>query len=173
MKVVDRFRIDTIRSVSSFELPITADLAPNCYVHITFLQQHKQTKNDAPIRMYGIVPIIVKDPLTVLEPVIKMPDELAPESSFTIEVNEKNSRDMTYTIAVVDEGLLDLTRFKTRHPWNHFYAREALGVTTWDLFDHVIGAYGAKVENILTIGGDRSEERRVGKECRSRWSPYH
>src|SRR2546430_12844947 len=23
------------------------------------------------------------------------------------------------------------------------------------------------------IRGDRSEERRVGKECRSRWSPYH
>ena len=23
------------------------------------------------------------------------------------------------------------------------------------------------------VGGDRSEERRVGKECRSRWSPYH
>ena len=26
---------------------------------------------------------------------------------------------------------------------------------------------------ILRIGGERSEERRVGKECRSRWSPYH
>ena len=25
----------------------------------------------------------------------------------------------------------------------------------------------------LTVGGTRSEERRVGKECRSRWSPYH
>mgnify|MGYP002528525644 CR=1 FL=1 len=23
------------------------------------------------------------------------------------------------------------------------------------------------------FGADRSEERRVGKECRSRWSPYH
>ena len=23
------------------------------------------------------------------------------------------------------------------------------------------------------IQDDRSEERRVGKECRSRWSPYH
>ena len=23
------------------------------------------------------------------------------------------------------------------------------------------------------IGLQRSEERRVGKECRSRWSPYH
>src|SRR5258708_40372363 len=25
----------------------------------------------------------------------------------------------------------------------------------------------------LCIGDGRSEERRVGKECRSRWSPYH
>ena len=25
----------------------------------------------------------------------------------------------------------------------------------------------------LWISPDRSEERRVGKECRSRWSPYH
>ena len=23
------------------------------------------------------------------------------------------------------------------------------------------------------VDGNRSEERRVGKECRSRWSPYH
>ena len=25
----------------------------------------------------------------------------------------------------------------------------------------------------LIVGKGRSEERRVGKECRSRWSPYH
>ena len=25
----------------------------------------------------------------------------------------------------------------------------------------------------LVVAGFRSEERRVGKECRSRWSPYH
>ena len=25
----------------------------------------------------------------------------------------------------------------------------------------------------ITIAASRSEERRVGKECRSRWSPYH
>ena len=26
---------------------------------------------------------------------------------------------------------------------------------------------------VNVVNGDRSEERRVGKECRSRWSPYH
>ena len=39
-------------------------------------------------------------------------------------------------------------------------------------------AYGETViekkpERIATVAWDRSEERRVGKECRSRWSPYH
>ena len=29
------------------------------------------------------------------------------------------------------------------------------------------------MENFLPDSIDRSEERRVGKECRSRWSPYH
>ena len=34
--------------------------------------------------------------------------------------------------------------------------------------------YDAARENIAFEGmGTRSEERRVGKECRSRWSPYH
>ena len=29
------------------------------------------------------------------------------------------------------------------------------------------------INEFMIQGGDRSEERRVGKECRSRWSPYH
>ena len=32
--------------------------------------------------------------------------------------------------------------------------------------------YDGKVVGQLAMRG-RSEERRVGKECRSRWSPYH
>ncbi|MCO5269102.1 MAG: MG2 domain-containing protein [Brumimicrobium sp.] len=155
-KVIDAFWMKTEEGETSFELPITGDLAPNCFVHITLLQPHKNTLNDAPIRMYGIIPILVKDPTTVLEPIIKMPNELTPETSFNLEVTEKNKHDMTYTIAIVDEGLLDLTNFKTPDPWNRFYAREALGVKTWDLYDYVIGAYGAKIENILTIGGDEN-----------------
>ena len=46
------------------------------------------------------------------------------------------------------------------------------------LFELIYGTVMA----IIGLGGvafggwalyDRSEERRVGKECRSRWSPYH
>ena len=62
-------------------------------------------------------------------------------------------RDRSYTLAIVDEGLLDLTRFKTPDPWNHFYAREALGVRTWDLYDDVIGAFGQRLRRVLALGG--------------------
>ena len=33
--------------------------------------------------------------------------------------------------------------------------------------------YDADLRARVEAGGGRSEERRVGKECRSRWSPYH
>ena len=153
-KVKDAFWIQTQDSETTFNLPITPDMTPNCYVHITMIQPHSQTENDAPIRLYGVIPVMVEDPATRLEPVIDMPNELAPETPFTVKIKEKDGKPMTYTIAIVDEGLLDLTRFKTPDPWNHFYSREALGVKTWDLYDWVIGAYGARLENLLTVGGD-------------------
>ena len=39
----------------------------------------------------------------------------------------------------------------------------------------VLGGSYVTFSNISTMReeNDRSEERRVGKECRSRWSPYH
>src|ERR1043165_4089842 len=41
------------------------------------------------------------------------------------------------------------------------------------LIEHVLRAcVPVKAKRIVTVVGYRSEERRVGKECRSRWSPY-
>ena len=36
-----------------------------------------------------------------------------------------------------------------------------------------IARFSLAVDRRFRRDGDRSEERRVGKECRSRWSPYH
>ena len=78
---------------------------------------------------------------------------------------------MAYTIAVVDDGLLDLTRFKTPNPWDVFYAREALGVKTWDVYDQVLGAYGGQLERVLSIGGDAGIAKDKGKQKANRFKP--
>lgn len=148
--------IEPKKEQTSIEISITEEMAPNVYAHISILQPHAQTANDLPIRMYGIVPIMVQNPNTHLQPSISMPDELAPESEYEVTVSEKSGKAMYYTLAVVDEGLLDLTRFKTPKPWEHFYSREALGVRTWDVYDDVIGAFGAGLQHLLAVGGGGS-----------------
>ena len=39
--------------------------------------------------------------------------------------------------------------------------------------DAIDGSYGVRKFIYNPTTAERSEERRVGKECRSRWSPYH
>jgi uncharacterized protein YfaS (alpha-2-macroglobulin family) len=140
--------------MTKYATKATAEMAPTAYAFISVVQPHNQVKNDLPIRMYGVEPLHVEDPKSRLEPIVKCPDVLKPEEKVTIEVSEKSGKAMAYTIAIVDDGLLDLTRFNTPNPWNVFYAREALGVQTFDLYDQVLGAQGGQMERILNIGGD-------------------
>ena len=144
------------------KVPITAAMSPNAYVHISLLQPHKDKNNDRPLRMYGIIPLEVSDPATYLKPAISVDKEWKPESKQTITVNETSGKPMNYTLAVVDEGLLGLTAFKTPNLHRYFYSKEALGIKTWDLFDEVIGAYSGKLERMLALGG--GEEAEVDNE---------
>ena len=141
-----------------FEISIkaTEEMAPNVFVSISFVQAHADVKNDRPLRMYGIIPILVENPKSKLEPVIGIGDELQAESKIKVKVSEKNGMPMTYTLAIVDEGLLSLTRFKTPDPWSYFYQKQSLGVSTWDLFKYVIGMHSIESGRRLTIGGDEA-----------------
>ena len=142
------------QGTTRLEIPLLASMAPNVYVHVTVLQPHQGKQNDLPIRLYGVVPLLVEDPATHLQPQVLSDAEWRPQTEAQLTVSEAQGRAMTYTLAVVDEGLLDLTRFKTPDLHRQFYKKEALGVSTWDLFDEVVGAYGGALERLLALGGD-------------------
>ncbi len=146
--------VDTKQGVTEFEFPVTKEMTPNIYVFVHLIQPHSQTVNDLPIRLYGVSSLMIKDDNTILKPVIKTDAVWKPESQAFVKVSEENGKEMAYTLAVVDEGLLDITRFKTPDPWKAFYAKEALGVKTWDIYDNVIGAFGNTMSRMLSIGGD-------------------
>ena len=139
---------------TKYTFKITPEMTPNVYLHISLLQPHAQTVNDLPIRMYGVVPVFVTNSQTVLQPQIQMPEVLRPETNFNVTVSEKSGKPMTYTLAIVDDGLLDLTNFKTPDPWNDFYSREALGIRTWDMYDNVLGASSGSYSSLFSTGGD-------------------
>lgn len=146
----------TSDKTTTFEIKATSDMCPNTYIAVSLVQPHSSRDNDRPMRMYGVVNVNIDDPALRLNPEIKIAKELQPGKKFTVEVKEKTNKAMNYTIAIVDEGLLSLTAFRTPEPFSAFYAREALGVKTWDFYDFIYGAYGARLDKAFAVGGDES-----------------
>ena len=169
-KVIKTYWTETQQGQTTFSFKAEKEMTPNVYVNVSLLQPHAQTVNDLPIRMYGVIPVLIEDKNTLLKPVIKMAGSLRPEQASSITVSEANGKNMTYVIAIVDEGLLDLTRYETPDPHKAFYSKEALGVKSWDVYDFVIGAWGGGLERILTIGGD-NEGDSPGKKKANRFPP--
>jgi len=153
-QVVNSFWVETTNKSTDITFNTDQTMTPNVYVSLTMIQPHGQKLNDLPIRLYGYKSISIKDPKTILQPILKVPSEIRPEQNYSITVSESKGRAMTYTLAVVDEGLLDITNFKTPDPWSTFFAREALGIKSWDVYDQVMGAYNGQFQHILAIGGD-------------------
>lgn len=169
-KVLETFWTQLNKGENEIEIPVKPEMAPNVFIHVTALQPHAQTVNDLPIRRYGVIPIMIDNPATHLEPQIKMAKTLSPGKKVSITISEKEGKPMTYTLAVVDEGLLDLTRFQTPDPWSEFYKREALGVNTWDMYNLVMGAFGGEMQTLMGIGGD-AELTNEAKEKANRFKP--
>jgi uncharacterized protein YfaS (alpha-2-macroglobulin family) len=159
------------KGANRVQVPITPGLAPIVYVAVTMVQPHAGKTNDRPIRLYGVFPLKVTDPKTKLAPAIATAGEWAPQSKATLTVSETSGRAMNYTLAVVDEGLLGLTSFRTPNLHAEFYKREALGISTWDLFDDVAGAYGGQLDRLLALGGSDTGGAANPDEAKSRFPP--
>ncbi|PHI19835.1 hypothetical protein CEQ90_10605 [Lewinellaceae bacterium SD302] len=151
--VIDTRWIEAAPGESVIPIQLDERMVPNVYASVMLIQPHAETINKRPIRQYGIIPIRVVDPETRLEPTIATATEYEPEQNFSVTVAEADGQSMNYTLAIVDEGLLGLTRFKTPDLWNDFFAKEALPVRTYDLYNQVISSMDGKFNRILAVGG--------------------
>ncbi|MEL7159882.1 MAG: MG2 domain-containing protein, partial [Bacteroidota bacterium] len=155
---IEQFWVDAEAGETSFTFEADERMVPTVYANVTMLQPYEQTTNDRPIRLYGLLPVKVTDPGTVLEPKLDLDDEWSPEAEVTVGVEETNGKPMTYTLAVVDEGLLGLTRFQTPDLHDRFFAKEALSVRSYDLYRYVIGSLNGEYGKVLAIGGGEGGE---------------
>ena len=96
---------------------------------------------------------MVDNPTTTLTPVITAAETMEPNKKAAFTVSEKSGKPMTYTLAVVDEGLLGLTNFHAPDLRSEFYKKEASELENWDIYRYVINAYSGKLETLLAIGG--------------------
>ena len=164
-KIVKQEWIKSTGTVCSYKTKLKPEWAPNIYIHVSLIQEHQQTKNSLPIRLYGIAPVMIENKNSRIAPVIQAADAFEPNAKAAFTISEEKGRAMTCTVAVVDEGLLGLTAFSAADPWNAFYKKESSQISSWDIYNYVIGAYNGKIESLLAVGGGSDIEKNGSKNA--------
>lgn len=156
-KIIDRFVMDTQDKSTSIELAMKKEYAPNIYVSVSLFQDYNKIDNDRALRLFGVIPLYVEDENTKLDLELKTPDKILPNSDFEIEIQSKDKRAFNYTVAIVDEGLLDLTDFKTPDIWKGFYAKTGFTLKTYDTYSQIIPKFTG---GDSVLGGLRVDKNR-------------
>ena len=117
-KVIEQVWYDLRKKDNILLMSTSQDWSPNVYIHVTVMQKYKQESNDLPLRMYGVKHLKMDGANSQLKPVCTIPDKLESNKAYTFTISESESRSMEYTLALVDEGLLNLTGFGTPDPYH-------------------------------------------------------
>ncbi|MCR4847461.1 MAG: hypothetical protein K5920_01235 [Bacteroidales bacterium] len=152
-KVIYSKVMDKLGTEGQIEIKATEEMIPNVYVYVSLIQP-RNAENDLPLRMYGVVPVKIEDTKLQLKPSIEIPETSNTKKTIQVKVSEANNQGMTYTLAVVDEGILGLTNFHTSNPYDYFNAKQALKVRTWDNYKYIIDAFTGELGTVYAIGGD-------------------
>lgn len=155
-KVIDHFYIESDKRAASFEIPIRKEFVPNVYVTATLFRKHKSY--DLPLTVaHGFKPLLVENPSTKLPVKIIAKEKSNSRMKQNIKIeSEPNSH---VTIAVVDEGILQLTGYKTPAPHDFFYRKRALEVTSYDVYPYLLPEI--ELRRSATGGGDDFMSKRV------------
>ncbi|MBD0403382.1 alpha-2-macroglobulin [Flammeovirga sp. EKP202] len=152
--VLSHYELDTDEQSASLELPIQEEYLPNVFVTATLIKGAKD--NALPLTVaHGFTSIKVESVKSKLALKINAPKESRSNRTQEIEVvAESGEKNIEMTIAVVDEGILQIKNYKTPNPFNYFYQNRALGVNTYDVYPLVMqfkqqaNSFGSDMANL-------------------------
>ena len=130
------------------ELKLTGDAVPNAYVTATLIKPHGIS--DIPLTVahgFENVPVEEKSRKIAVEILAGK----SVRSGTLQEIKIKTTPGNLVTLAAVDNGVLQVTDFKTPDPYGYFYARRALGVTDFDMYPLLLPELKARLSS---TGGD-------------------
>jgi hypothetical protein len=137
-------------NTATIAVPILAEYRPNAYVTATLVRSAKDLEPGTAGRAFGAVPLNVDQTSNRLKVSITGPEEIRPHSQLTVQVVATEGA--AVTVAVVDEGILQLIAQPTPDPFAHFYQKLALGVRAFDIFSLLLPE--VKIEGKSPTGGD-------------------
>lgn len=137
-------------------LPVTAEWGEGAYVMVTVYSGRDPILRAKPRRAVGIAHVPVDMSSRTFNVTLDAPDIARPKTQQSVDVRiEGGPREQVYlTLAAVDEGILQLTKFKSPDPVGHYFGRKALGVELYDDYGRLLDPnMGLPAE--VRVGGDQ------------------
>src|SRR6185312_232496 len=152
--------IDAPASGTSINVPVSADWGAGAYVLVTDYRPLNEATGHEPVRSIGVAWLGVDNSARTLTTLIGGPTKMTPRQHLVIPVTVKglDSGEAAFvTLAAVDEGILQLTDFKSPNPNDYYYGKRRLGVMMRDDYGRLIkpekGAIGSLREGGDSFGG--------------------
>jgi len=150
--VVSYQYVDVSNRNASVDLKLTADHLPNVYITATLIKPHEVS--DIPLTVaHGFQNVKVEEKSRKIE--VEIVAKKNVRSKTHQKVTVKAAAGSYVTLSAVDNGVLQVSDFKTPDPYNYFYQKKALQVTAYDLYPLLFAEVRAKLSS---TGGDGDDE---------------
>ncbi|HWM91689.1 MAG TPA: MG2 domain-containing protein [Thermoanaerobaculia bacterium] len=153
-RVMDTQIHELTGNTATIQVPIRGDYRPNAFITATLVRRAQDLEPGSAGRAFGAVPLPVDRVANKLTPQITQPKEIRPNSK--LEIGVKTTPGAVVTVAAVDEGILQLIAQKTPQPFDWFYRRLGLSVTSYDTFSLLMPE--VKPQGKAPAGGGEGEE---------------
>ncbi|MBY5409702.1 hypothetical protein HFO98_14735 [Rhizobium leguminosarum] len=138
------------------DIPVTADWGAGAYVTATLFRPGDAQDSHMPMRSIGIKWLKVDPEQRALQVTLDTPEKMLPRGPLNIGLQVAGAganEDAYVTVAAVDVGILNLTRYEPPNPEDWYFGQRQLGLEIRDLYGRLIdGSLGATGK--LRTGGD-------------------
>jgi len=143
------------------DLPVTEDWGPGAYVTVSLFRPGTDTDR-GPGRAVGVQWVAVDMAARTLAVTLEPPETMRPRGPLTIPVSVAHAGpDTRVTVAVVDEGILQLTGFETPNPDAFYLGKRRMAVELRDAYGALIDGRDAVMGQLRT-GGDAAGRHAPG-----------
>lgn len=132
-KILDHFILQTDKKTGTLSLPIKADYLPNVYISATLIKP--SDKSEIPLTVaHGYKPLFVESPSHQLNLTIDAPEQSRSRTKHEVKIKTDGGAEVEVTVAVVDEGILQIKNYQSPDPYAFFFQKRALMVNSYDLY---------------------------------------
>jgi uncharacterized protein YfaS (alpha-2-macroglobulin family) len=129
--IIDYYYLETDKKAADLSIKVEEEFLPNVYITATAIRPMKD--NSIPLTVArGFAPLMVEKASNKINIEILAAKESRSKIKQNIKI--KSNPNTELTVAVVDEGILQITDYKTPDPYGYFYQKRALEVYDYDLY---------------------------------------